>query len=353
MKDLNAVNDRGAPILILGTGLRKKRKNTAKENMLSGVTSKSLENNMENMKEVRKDYDDDEEDEDEELSTDSEDLSEEEDHRFGEKDRFGERNRRRRQIKQLLMEFVPNEEIVENIKLSNYRTFTSEEKAFYNAMREKQKVFGNKVELKPKLSDRVASKFWYSSISQEIINTRHNDAQRTALSNFYNLSQVFEELDLQNCKNMISEELLWKWNDELRKSKDFRKNVQFELSRSEALQVVGLALDGSRSTKSIDLSNIFEGYRKVFNMRQFDKSSVEEEKENKETMDMIDPKILPLVIPAKSLNVSFKDIGSLNSVKEVLYETVTLPLERPELFARGLLSQPTKGVLLYGPPGIL
>jgi SpoVK/Ycf46/Vps4 family AAA+-type ATPase len=51
------------------------------------------------------------------------------------------------------------------------------------------------------------------------------------------------------------------------------------------------------------------------------------------------------------IDVTFNSIGGLEDVKRSLYELVILPLVRPELFARGKLLQPAKGVLLFGPPG--
>lgn len=47
----------------------------------------------------------------------------------------------------------------------------------------------------------------------------------------------------------------------------------------------------------------------------------------------------------------FDSIGGLDAVKQALYELVILPLRRPELFSRGKLLCPQKGILLYGPPG--
>ena len=49
--------------------------------------------------------------------------------------------------------------------------------------------------------------------------------------------------------------------------------------------------------------------------------------------------------------MSFDDIGALDTVKTTLREVVMLPLQRPELFTRGSLTKPTRGVLLFGPPG--
>lgn len=50
-----------------------------------------------------------------------------------------------------------------------------------------------------------------------------------------------------------------------------------------------------------------------------------------------------------SPNVTWNDIKGLEDVKKILNETIVLPTLRPEIF-KGLLS-PSKGILLYGPPG--
>ncbi|KAI1431082.1 peroxisomal biogenesis factor 6 [Xylaria sp. CBS 124048] len=48
-------------------------------------------------------------------------------------------------------------------------------------------------------------------------------------------------------------------------------------------------------------------------------------------------------------NVTWDDVGGLNNVKEAVIETIQLPLERPELFAKGMKKR--SGILFYGPPG--
>ena len=48
-------------------------------------------------------------------------------------------------------------------------------------------------------------------------------------------------------------------------------------------------------------------------------------------------------------NVSWDDVGGLSNVKSAVMETIQLPLERPELFARGMKKR--SGILFYGPPG--
>lgn len=68
-------------------------------------------------------------------------------------------------------------------------------------------------------------------------------------------------------------------------------------------------------------------------------------------VDQYEKQLLSEVIPPEEINVSFDDIGALEAVKNTLHEVVILPLQRPELFTRGALTKPTKGLLLFGPPG--
>ncbi|KAI9825287.1 MAG: peroxisomal assembly protein [Thelocarpon impressellum] len=48
-------------------------------------------------------------------------------------------------------------------------------------------------------------------------------------------------------------------------------------------------------------------------------------------------------------NVGWDDVGGLSHVKDAVMETIQLPLERPELFAKGMKKR--SGILFYGPPG--
>ena len=49
-------------------------------------------------------------------------------------------------------------------------------------------------------------------------------------------------------------------------------------------------------------------------------------------------------------DVSFSDIGGLDSQKQEMREAVELPLTYPELYSQ-IGIDPPKGVLMYGPPG--
>ncbi|KAJ8898604.1 hypothetical protein K2173_004217 [Erythroxylum novogranatense] len=69
------------------------------------------------------------------------------------------------------------------------------------------------------------------------------------------------------------------------------------------------------------------------------------------TENEFEKKLLADVIPPNEIGVTFDDIGALETVKDTLKELVMLPLQRPELFGKGQLTKPCKGILLFGPPG--
>ncbi|XP_066391485.1 uncharacterized protein [Miscanthus floridulus] len=69
------------------------------------------------------------------------------------------------------------------------------------------------------------------------------------------------------------------------------------------------------------------------------------------TENEFEKRLLTDVIPPDEIGVTFEDIGALENVKETLKELVMLPLQRPELFSKGQLMKPCKGILLFGPPG--
>ncbi|KAH7316096.1 hypothetical protein KP509_21G078500 [Ceratopteris richardii] len=69
------------------------------------------------------------------------------------------------------------------------------------------------------------------------------------------------------------------------------------------------------------------------------------------TDNEFEKRLLSEVIPSSDIGVTFDDIGALENVKETLKELVMLPLQRPELFSKGQLTKPCKGILLFGPPG--
>ncbi|XP_042458441.1 uncharacterized protein LOC122042399 isoform X1 [Zingiber officinale] len=69
------------------------------------------------------------------------------------------------------------------------------------------------------------------------------------------------------------------------------------------------------------------------------------------TKDEFEKNFVSALIPPNEIGVKFDDVGALEDVKRTLNELVSLPMRRPELFSRGNLLRPCKGVLLFGPPG--
>ncbi|KAI8559873.1 hypothetical protein RHMOL_Rhmol04G0209300 [Rhododendron molle] len=67
--------------------------------------------------------------------------------------------------------------------------------------------------------------------------------------------------------------------------------------------------------------------------------------------DEYETNFVSAVVPPGEIGVKFDDIGALEEVKKALNELVILPMRRPELFSRGNLLRPCKGILLFGPPG--
>ncbi|KAF3536409.1 hypothetical protein F2Q69_00021483 [Brassica cretica] len=84
---------------------------------------------------------------------------------------------------------------------------------------------------------------------------------------------------------------------------------------------------------------------------QNENKSVKKSLKDVVTENEFEKKLLSDVIPPSDIGVSFDDIGALENVKDTLKELVMLPLQRPELFGKGQLTKPTKGILLFGPPG--
>ncbi|KAK9075246.1 hypothetical protein SSX86_003567 [Deinandra increscens subsp. villosa] len=103
---------------------------------------------------------------------------------------------------------------------------------------------------------------------------------------------------------------------------------------------------------------LFAGLKHLDPNREASKKALEQKKEISKRLgrplihtNQYEDVIACNVINPDHIDVEFKSIGGLDSIKQSLYELVILPLRRPELFSYGKLLGPQKGVLLYGPPG--
>lgn len=84
------------------------------------------------------------------------------------------------------------------------------------------------------------------------------------------------------------------------------------------------------------------------------KSNAEESKghENDERYKNLDPVIVEQIeseILETSAQVTWDDIAGLDFAKRTIKEIIILPLKRPDIFTG--IRTPSKGVLLFGPPG--
>jgi transitional endoplasmic reticulum ATPase len=68
-----------------------------------------------------------------------------------------------------------------------------------------------------------------------------------------------------------------------------------------------------------------------------------------EALKVVRPSAMREVL-VETPNISWKDVGGLESVKQELIEAVEWPLKQPETFKR-MGIRPPRGILLYGPPG--
>lgn len=83
-----------------------------------------------------------------------------------------------------------------------------------------------------------------------------------------------------------------------------------------------------------------------------EESKFEEDKYQDERYKNLDPRMIEQIegeILEKNTHVTWDHIAGLSSAKKTIKELIILPLMRPDIF-RGIRT-PSKGVLLFGPPG--
>ena len=68
-------------------------------------------------------------------------------------------------------------------------------------------------------------------------------------------------------------------------------------------------------------------------------------------LNKYEKRLVPCIVSPGMVTTRYKDIGALDQVKALLYELISLRLERPDFFAKGVLKDSVSGILLFGPPG--
>ncbi|KAF3680899.1 hypothetical protein FXO38_02029 [Capsicum annuum] len=72
-------------------------------------------------------------------------------------------------------------------------------------------------------------------------------------------------------------------------------------------------------------------------------------KSDVETENEFEKALLADVVALSDIGVTFDDVGALGNVKDTLKELVMLPLQIPEFLSKSQLTEPCKGILLFGP----
>ncbi|XP_010259604.1 PREDICTED: uncharacterized protein LOC104598971 isoform X2 [Nelumbo nucifera] len=109
--------------------------------------------------------------------------------------------------------------------------------------------------------------------------------------------------------------------------------------------------DSPKDAKLVISSESIRFGLNILNSIQSESKSLKKSLKDVVTENEFEKRLLADVIPPNDIGVTFDDIGALENVKETLKELVMLPLQRPELFCKGQLTKPCKGILLFGPPG--
>ncbi|XP_010436397.1 PREDICTED: uncharacterized protein LOC104720133, partial [Camelina sativa] len=212
------------------------------------------------------------------------------------------------------------------------RLHTREEEVPENTKRLTE-LFGNKVTIQiPQDEEELTSWKYQLDRDAEILKMKANfNHLRMVLGRCGLECEGIETLcmkDLALQSDSAEKIIGWALSDHLRRNPDTDPDARVIVSRDSIEFAIGLlqaVLNGSTSSK--------KSLKDIVTDNGFEKRLISE------------------VIQPSDIDVTFDDIGALEKVKDTLKELVMLPLQRPELFSRGQLTKPCKGILLFGPPG--
>ncbi|KAJ8510629.1 hypothetical protein OPV22_001063 [Ensete ventricosum] len=202
-------------------------------------------------------------------------------------------------------------------------------------MKQLAKFFPNKIIIQPP-QDRVHVLEWKKKLD-------HDAETLKARSNIRNIHLFLNRIGLE-CDDL--EKICMK--DQTLSSESVDKIIGFALSH----QLKNTSEASGKKTKLIlSMESIEHGLHMLQSFQSGSKSTKKSSLKDVVTENEFEKRLLADVVPPKDIGIAFDDIGALENVKDTLKELVMLPLQRPELFCKGQLTKPCKGILLFGPPG--
>ncbi|KAJ3681380.1 hypothetical protein LUZ60_015869 [Juncus effusus] len=236
----------------------------------------------------------------------------------------------------LFTKFTSNQALLDIAFPDSLSRLQERSKEIPKAMKQLNRLFPNKITIQLP-QDETQLVDWKQQLDRDLETLK-------AKSNIANIRAFLNRCGM-DCNNL--EELSIK--DQSLTNENVDKMVGFALSNY--LEENKADLPTSKDAKVlIPCKSLKYGLGMLQSMQNDTKSSKKSLKDVA-TENEFEKRLLADVIPPSDIGVSFDDIGALENVKETLKELVMLPLQRPELFCKGQLTKPCKGILLFGPPG--
>ncbi|KAG2559127.1 hypothetical protein PVAP13_8NG317500 [Panicum virgatum] len=204
------------------------------------------------------------------------------------------------------------------------------------AMKHLNKLFPNKISIQLP-QDEVLLTDWKQQLDRDVETLK-------AKSNVGNIRAFLNRNGIE-CNDL--EELFIK--DQSLSNENVDKIVGYAVSYH--LKHNKVETSNSKDAKLVLTSESLKHGLSMLQSMQSDNKSSKKSLKDIVTENEFEKRLLADVIPPNDIGVTFDDIGALENVKDTLKELVMLPLQRPELFCKGQLTKPCKGILLFGPPG--
>ncbi|KAF7043055.1 hypothetical protein CFC21_052502 [Triticum aestivum] len=202
------------------------------------------------------------------------------------------------------------------------------------AMKHLNKLFPNKISIQLPQDEALLTS-WKQQLDRDV-ETLKAKSNIGSIRSFLNRSAI-------ECNDL--EELFIK--DQSLTNENVDKIVGYAVSYHLKHNKVKTSKDGKLIITSGSLKHGLDMLQSIHSDNKSSKKSLKDVA----TENEFEKRLLADVIPPNDIGVTFDDIGALENVKETLKELVMLPLQRPELFCKGQLTKPCKGILLFGPPG--